>query len=77
MTKVLDVELHACETPERPPGGPKSTRIAGDGECRKDERWQVALGLLADVAENTGQHNTITASLAIAPARRMKIGSWH
>ena len=28
LTKVLDVELHACETPERPPGGPKSTLVA-------------------------------------------------
>ena len=37
----------------------------------------MALGLLADVAESTWQHDTITASLAIAPARRMEIGSWH
>ena len=28
LTKVHDVELHACETPERPPGGPKSTLVA-------------------------------------------------
>ena len=49
--------------------------IAGDGACQKDDEGQLALGLLAEMADSAGQHNTITASLAIAPARRMKIGS--
>ena len=31
--------------------------LATEGEC-----WRMALGLLADVAESTGQHNAFTAS---------------
>ena len=37
---------------------------------------QLALSLLAEMAESTGQRHTITASLAIALAGRMTIGSW-
>ena len=28
LAEVRDVELHACDTPERPPGGQKSTLVA-------------------------------------------------
>ena len=38
---------------------------------------QLAPSLLAEMAESTGQHHNITASLAIALAGRMSIGSWH
>ena len=37
--------------------------IAGD--CAGREDWQRALGLLSEMADSTGQHSTITASLAI------------
>ena len=35
----------------------------------------MALGLLAEMAESAGQHNTIAASMAIV-AGKMNIGSW-
>ena len=37
--------------------------------CLKDVGWQLALGLLAETAESTGQHNAIAASLAIVPGK--------
>ena len=38
---------------------------------------QLALSLLAEMAESTGQRNTIAAALAMALAGRAQIGSWH
>ena len=48
--------------------------ISGDCACQKDEEWQVALGLLAEMAESAGQRHVVTASPAMVIAERMKTG---
>ena len=44
--------------------------IAGDIECRKDEDWQMALGMLADMTESTMQGNAITRGAGGSACRK-------
>ena len=44
--------------------------IAGDIECRKDEDWQMALGMLADMTESTMQSNAITRGAGGSACRK-------
>ena len=45
--------------------------------CEKSGEWQLALGLLSEMAESTVQQDAVSCNAALSVSKKGSFGSWH